>query len=390
MKLTFDAKDNQFRTEVRRFLHESLPTGIAGAEAQGFHLHRHHYQDWHRILHEKGWAAPSWPVEYGGTGWSPVQRHIWDIEYGQANAPEISVIGIGLVGPLVYTFADEGQKAFYLPKILSGEAYFCQGFSETNAGSDLAQVRTSAIRDGDSYVINGHKVWTSHATYADYMICLCRTDKDAKPQQGLSLFFIPMNAPGVTVRTIQTIDDCESVCEVYLDNVRVSASERLGEENKAWTYAKFLLNNERTHNAYLGLLKRYQRRLEDQVYGDHQACVSSHVCNKLAQLCVEIESLEWSVLRVLASKVDPHAAAASSALKVTASDLLLRASDLELEVLGPASLPRIPYGWSEPLPASSALSAPGKVPQYMYWRASSIFGGSNDIQRSIIWNTLYR
>lgn len=390
MQLAFDPDDTRFRDEVRQFLRESLPVELAEAEAQGFHLHRHQYQDWHRILYEKGWAAPGWPSEHGGTGWTPMQRHIWEIEYGLANAPEISVIGIGLVGPLIYTFADEYQKRFYLPRILSGEAYFCQGFSETNAGSDLAQVRTSALRDGDDYLINGHKVWTSHAPYADYMICLCRTDKESIPQRGLSLFFIPMNAPGVTVRTIRTIDDCDSVSEVYLDNVRVSSCERLGEENKAWTYTKFLLNNERTHNAYLGLLKRYLLRLERQIYGPDAAPVSSYLRDQVAQLHVEIEALEWSVLRVLASRDDPHAAAAASALKVTASGLLLRASDLELAILGPASLPRIPFDWCEPLPLNSTATTPGKVPQYMYWRASSIFGGSNDIQKTIIWNTLYR
>ena len=394
MKLTFSSADEAFREEVRGFLQHNLPPQLAEREAQGFHLRRADYRDWHQILHRQGWAAPGWPLECGGTGWTPVQRHIWDIEYGLANAPEISIIGLGLVGPLICAFGDERQKQHYLPKILNGDFYFCQGFSETSAGSDLAQVRTKAVRDGDDYVVNGHKVWTSHAPDADFMICLCRTDASVKPQKGLSMLIIPMDAPGVTVRTIDTIDDAHSVSEVFLDDVRVPASERLGEENMAWSYAKFLLNNERTHNAYIGMLKRYLHRLRLALgtpLSIHQGdSTQAALRNRLSHLEIEIDALEWSVLRVLSSPPAKDSSAGASALKVTASDLLLRTSELELDILGNECLPRFDSDTAMPLPAGASAQAPGKVPQYLYWRASSIFGGANDIQRSIIWNTLYR
>lgn len=392
MKLAFQHSDEQFREDVRRFLQTCLSPDLAKKEARGYHLGRAEYTEWHQALYEKGWAAPGWPVGDGGTGWTPVQRYIWEVEYGLANAPEISVIGLGLVGPLICQFGDARQKAYYLPKTLSGEIYFCQGFSETSAGSDLVKVRTKARRDGEDYIISGHKIWTSHAQDADYMICLCRTDPDAKPQKGLSMIMVPMKAPGVIVRPIETIDDGHSVCEVFLDDVRVPVSERLGEENMAWTYAKFLLNNERTHNAYIGFLKRYLQRLTKAVHSLSLEKVGelNSIKDTLSWLEIEIGALEWSVLRVLANPGDKDVSAAASALKVTASDLLLRASDLELELLGNQCLPRYSADGYAPYPAPASGDAPGKVAQYLYWRASSIFGGANEIQRSIIWNTLFR
>ena len=390
MKLTFSSADEAFREEVRSFLQRTLPAALAEQEAQGFHLKRADYREWHQTLHRQGWAAPGWPVECGGTGWTPVQRHIWDIEYGLANAPEISVIGIGLVGPLICAFGDERQKQHYLPNILNGSFYFCQGFSETSAGSDLAQVRTRAVREADDYIVNGHKVWTSHAPDADFMICLCRTDTTVKAQKGLSMLIIPMDAPGVTVRPIDTIDGGYSVSEVFLDDVRVPASERLGEENMAWSYAKFLLNNERTHNAYIGFLKRYLQRLRGALGTPLDASSQAALSERLSRLEIEIGALEWSVLRVLSSPTARDSGAGASALKVTASDLLLRTSELELDMLGNECLPRFNSDTTRPLPAGASPQAPGKVPQYLYWRASSIFGGANDIQKSIIWNTLFR
>ena len=379
MRLNPIAEDDEFRRQICAFLQAELPAEIGEKEALTGHLTRQDYVEWQRKLADRGWAAPNWPQEYGGTGWTPVQRHIWEVEYGRAYAPEISVIGIGLVGPVICRFGSADQKARYLQPILRGDIFFCQGFSEPQAGSDLANVRTRAVRDGDDYVISGQKIWTSHAPDADYMICLCRTNMDVKPQAGLSMLIVPMDAPGVTVRPIETIDDSPSVSEIFLDEVRVPASELIGEPDKAWSYAKFLLNNERTHNAYIGILRRYISRLQR----------SPHQCaayrRKLALLEIDVEALEWSVLRVLAEEEGVNTAAAASALKVSASDLLLRAGELEMEQLGLAALPTQDGG----PPASFAPEcATGQRGQFMYWRAASIFGGTNDIQRTIIWGSV--
>lgn len=377
MKLAYSEDDKAFRSEIQKFFREELSPDIAENEGRHGHSPRADYAQWQRKLADRGWAAPNWPKEYGGTGWSPVQRHVWDVEYGRACAPEISVIAIGLVGPVICRFGSDEQKARYLEPILRGDIFFCQGFSEPQAGSDLAAVRTRAIRDGDDYVISGQKIWQSHAADADYIVCLCRTNMDVKPQAGLSMLIVPMNAPGLTVRPIETIDDAPSVSEVFLDEVRVPASELIGEQDKAWGYAKYLLKTERTHNAYIGILRRYVDRLKR---ADN---IGDGFRRRLALLEIDVDSLEWSVLRVLGAPEDagPAASASASALKVTASDLLLRAGELEMDGLGLAALPVGSSGNSE-------MSHDGLRSQFMYWRAASIFGGTNEIQKSIIWGSL--
>ena len=380
MKLSLSAENQQFRQEVCNFLQSELPPEIAEEEARTGHLSRSDYVEWQRKLADRGWAAPNWPKQYGGTGWTPIQRHIWEVEYGRACAPEISVIGVGLVGPVICRFGTEDQKAGYLQPILQGEAFFCQGFSEPQAGSDLASVKTRAVRDGEDYVINGQKIWTSHAPDADYMVCLCRTNMDVKPQAGLSMLIVPMDAPGVTFRPIETIDDNHSVSEVFLDEVRVPATNLIGEPDKAWTYTKFLLNTERTHNAYIGILYRYINRLR------RSADYSIGYRRKLAMLEIDVEALEWSVLRVLAEEEGASTAASASALKVSASELLLRAGELEMQQLGLAALPAAHKG--EPTAPFAPDCAAGQRGQFMYWRAASIFGGANEIQRAIIWGSL--
>lgn len=377
MKLAYSEADRAFRDEVRAFFEEELSPEIAALEARDGHMRRAGYADWQRKLADRGWAAPNWPKKYGGTGWSPVQRHIWEVEYGRACAPEISVIAIGLVGPVICRFGTEDQKARYLQPMLRGDIFFCQGFSEPQAGSDLASVRTIAVRDGDDYVISGQKIWTSHAADADYMICLCRTNRDVKPQAGLSMLIVPMDASGLTVRPIATIDDTPSVSEVFLDEVRVPASELIGEQDRAWTYAKFLLNTERTHNAYIGILRRYIDRLNASLD------MSPTYRRKLAMLEIDVDALEWSVLRVLSAEEGPMTAASASALKVSASELLLRSAELEMEQCGLSALIAGDHD-------SESAPADGYRRQYMYWRAASIFGGANDIQRTIIWGSLPR
>lgn len=394
MDLSFTQEDESFRAEVRQFLHEHLPADLAQREAQGFHLDRADVADWHRTLYRQGWTAPNWPKEQGGTGWTPIQKYIYEVEYGIANAPEISLIGLSMVGPVLCRFGSAELQERFLDPILRGDLWFCQGFSEPQAGSDLASLKTRAVRDGDDYVVTGQKTWTTAGHQADYMICLCRTNPEAKPQAGLSMILLPMDAPGISVRPIETIDGDHTVNEVFIDEVRVPASNLVGEINSGWTQAKFLLGNERTHNAFVGMLKRYLARIPQLIRTERDkglsAAAAMEFMRKHALLEIDVDALEWSALRVLAGEEGPALNAAASALKVRGSEYLLRAGDLEMEILGPQIAPRFAADAVAPLPAGAHRFAPGRSTQYLYWRASTIFGGTNDIQRSIVWNTLFR
>ena len=394
MELAFSAEDEAFREEVRTFLRDNLPPELARKEARGFHLDRSEVDPWHRILNEKGWAAPNWPKEYGGTGWTPIQKYIFEVEYGLANAPEISLIALGMAGPVICRFGSDEMKARFLDPMLRAELWFCQGFSEPQAGSDLASARTRAVRDGDDYVITGQKIWTTSAHMADYMICLARTNDQVKPQAGLSMILVPMDAPGVEVRWIPTIDGSHNVNEVFLDEVRVPVAHLIGEADSGWTQAKYLLNHERTHNAYAGMLKRYVRRIPTMIDEALEQGLSKESAaeyrRRVARLEIDVDALEWSVLRVLASEESPLLGAAASALKIRGSELLLRAGELELAIAGTQAAPRFTPGADGPNLAEARDWVPGKLDQYLYFRASTIFGGTNEIQRGIIWNTLYR
>jgi len=394
MNLAFSAADEAFRLEVRAFLREHLPPDLARREAQGFHLRRAEMRDWQRSLYRQGWVAPHWPSDIGGPGWTPIQRHLYEVEYGLANAPEFSVIALSMVGPMIHAFGSAELKQRFLEPILRGDVWFCQGFSEPQAGSDLAALKTRAVRDGDMYRVTGQKTWTTAAHDADHMICLVRTDTECKPQAGLSMLIVPMDSPGVTVRPIETIDDDHTVNEVFLDEVQVSAANLVGQENAGWTQAKFLLGHERTHNAYIGLLRRYLARIPAWIERERGNGLSERAASDLLRryACLEIDvtSLEWSVLRTLAAPDAPAAAAAASGLKIRGSEYLLRASQLEHDVLGLQTVPRFRHDEEMPLAAAAAPHAAGRSTQYLYWRASTIFGGTNEIQRGIIWSTVFR
>jgi alkylation response protein AidB-like acyl-CoA dehydrogenase len=383
MRLGYDDADLAFREEVRAFLRANLPADLATAESRSGHLRRAQTDSWQKVLAAKGWAVPNWPEECGGTGWSPLQRHIYEVEYGRANAPEYNIIGVGLVGPVICRFSDESQKARFVRPIIEGDIHFCQGFSEPGAGSDLASVKTKAVQHSDHFIVTGQKTWTSHAVDADYMICLARTNSDVKPQAGLSMLIIPMDAPGVQIRPIASIDGINSINEVYLDDVRVPVEDLVGERDKGWTYAKYLLNTERTHNAYLGILYRYLDRLRQ--FEDRSASFE----RRLEQLAIDIEAHDWSVLRVHSNDNPELGGATASAIKVRASDLLLRAAELEVEALGLSGVVETRHNGAT-LPAWAPSEAEGKINQLMYWRASTIFGGANEVQRAIIWATLSR
>lgn len=394
MNLAFSQADALFQAEVRDFLTTSLPPDLARREAMGFHNHRTDVAHWQTILYRRGWAAPSWPAEHGGPGWSPIQRFIFERECGLANAPEVSLIGLSMVGPVLCRFGSPALRERFLQPILSGEIWFCQGFSEPQAGSDLASLRTSAVHDGDDYVVNGQKIWTSDGHMADFMICLVRTDPHVKPQAGLSMIVLPMMVPGVTVRPIATLDGDHLVNEVFLDDVRVPAENLIGDPGSGWTQAKYLLSHERTHNAYIGMLRRYLARIPSLIDDERNRGLSEGEAleyrRRHGRLAIDIDALEWSVLRVLAGHDEPGLGAAASALAVRGAEYLLRAADLELAILGPQVAPRFRPDDAMPLPTDAPAAAPGRSSQYLYWWAATIFGGADEVQRNIIWNTLFR
>src|SRR5690606_3384910 len=370
-------------------IRDNLPPELAEKNRRNVHLEKDDIVTWHRILHKQGWGAPNWPKEYGGPGWSPVQRYIFDEETAAADAPGLAPFGIAMVGPVIYTFGTEEQKKRYLPRILSMEDWWCQGYSEPGAGSDLASLRTRADSDGDHYIVNGHKIWTAQAHFANMMFCLVRTDQNAKPQEGISFLLIDMNTPGITVRPIISIDEGHSVNEVFLDNVRVPKTNLIGKEGKGWTYAKFLLGNERTTIAEVARSKQRLRRLKEiaraeQAFGA-PLLQDPAFRDKVAAVEIDLLALEYTNLRVLAAEnagkgVGPEV----SMLKIRGSEIQQTITELACEALGYYAAPyeRRPDGSNQP-PVGPDY-AQGRMESFLYYRATTIYGGSNEIQRNII------
>ncbi|RYD59699.1 MAG: acyl-CoA dehydrogenase [Sphingomonadales bacterium] len=386
MDLKFSEADERFRSEIRAALRGLVPPDMAQRTRQGAHPTKADLKLWNRILNDRGWAAAHWPQQYGGTGWSPLHVHIFEEECAAADAPFPSYFGLRLVGPLLYTFGTEAQKARYIPDILTGDIFWCQGFSEPSSGSDLASVRTAAVLHGDEYVLNGQKLWTTEAHFADWMFCLARTNPELPPQKGgLSMLMFPMDTPGVTVRPIITIDEGHSVNEVFLEDVRVPAGNLLGEEGKGWDYAKFLLANERITNAHVPRAKRDLELLKDIADSEAQgAGDQTEIRRRIAQLEIDLDGLEWSVLReVISGSRSPGIA---SGLKIVASELQQRMADLAVDIIGPHG--RIYYEESDigrnDLPADPAAYVPGLAARQLFLRATTIYAGSNEIQRGII------
>ncbi len=262
-------EDQAFRTEVSSFIAENLPAHLASKVELGHRLTRDDFVEWHKILFAKGWIAPGWPVEHGGTGWSPMQRHIFDEELGLAPTPQVMPFGLSMVGPVIMAFGNDAQQAKYLPRILSCEDWWCQGYSEPGSGSDLASLKTRAERDGDHYVVNGSKTWTTYAQYADMMFCLVRTSSEGKRQEGITFLLMDMNSDGISVRPIRTMDGGEEINEVFFEDVRVPVQNLVGEEGKGWTYAKFLLSYERTGMAGIGRSRRQLTRVREIAGREH-------------------------------------------------------------------------------------------------------------------------
>jgi len=392
MELAYTPDEQKFREDVRSFIRDNLPKDVQDKVLNGRPMGREDFLRWHRLLHQRGWVAPNWPVEHGGTGWTPVQRHIFEDEIAEAGAPPVIPFGVTMCGPVVIRFGDDWQKQYFLPRILSGEHVWCQGFSEPGSGSDLASLRTRAVREGDQYVVNGQKIWTTSAHFADWIFMLVRTDPQARKQQeGISFLLIDMKSPGITVRPIVTMDGGREVNEVFFDNVKVPAKNLVGEEHKGWTYAKFLLGNERTGIARVGASKRALRHLKDiaaqEQEGGEPLLQNPRFRDKIAALEIELMALEITNLRMIAAmRGGKGPGPESSILKIKGSDIQQRLTELAMEAVGPYAMPfqreALAEGWNEePIgPAYAAVTAP----HYFNYRKVSIYGGSNEIQRNVI------
>jgi len=377
-----------FRENVRAFLDQKLPQDLRRKVLEHKRLKKEDFLRWQEILREQGWAAPNWPSEYGGTGWSLAQRLIFDDECAVAGAPETVPFGLRMVAPVLMKYGTQAQKDYYLPRILSGEDWWCQGYSEPGSGSDLASLRTRAQLDGDAFVVHGQKTWTTYGQYADMMFCLVRTDPQAKAQAGISFLLVDMKSPGVTVRPIRTLDGDSEINEVFLDGVRVPQANLVGELNKGWTCAKYLLSHERFGAARVGRCKRelaflkdvLQRRIVDGVALAQRADWKQHV----AQLDLELMALESSVAR-LVSQVEAGASngAEASVLKLMGTTLAQAITERQLQAAGPLALEfsQQAFELSEPKDDDWASTLAGF---YLNLRKISIYGGSDEVQRNII------
>jgi alkylation response protein AidB-like acyl-CoA dehydrogenase len=387
MQLARDPGDDAFREQVQAFLRESLPPAMAWRNLRGFHPTKADMQAWTRILHAHGWSAPHWPAEHGGTGWSPLQRHLFEEACFAAGAPPTCTAAFSLVGPVIQRFGTREQQQRHLPPILRGDTFWGQGFSEPNAGSDLASLRTRAVRDGEHYVVDGQKTWTTEGHYADWLFCLVRTDAAGAPQRGISFLLVDARFPGITIRPIVSIDGAHSLNEVFFDAVRVPVENRVGDEGQGWGCAKFLLENERAFSAEVPRNKRMLARLKAIAAGSGQLRdpVFAH---RIAEIEVDLAALEWLTLRALCEHGSPAAGAwpVGSVLHVLGSELQQRTGALMVEALGergvidyPPSDDEAPDGF----PPGHGL-APGVTADFLYRRAVTIYGGSNEIQRNLI------
>jgi len=391
VNLEFSAAEVQFRTEVRDFLQRELPPEISSKVLEFKRLEREDWVRWTRILQRRGWSAPSWPHEFGGPGWTTLEQHIFDEECSAAGAPPAIPFGLRMVAPVIMAFGSREQQQYFLPRILSGDHWWCQGYSEPGAGSDLASLKTRAERRGDLYIVNGQKTWNTLGHFADWIFCLVRTDTQSRPQAGISFLLIDMKTPGITVRPIRLLDGEREVNEIWFQDVEVPLGNRVGEENKGWTYAKYLLAHERVNIAQLGQSKRELKKLKQlaarERSGGRPLLHDTRFRDRIAQLEVDLLALEFTVLRVLkedASRSDPGPE--SSLLKVRGSEIQQTLAELKMQALGHYALPWIPEaldaGWEgEPVGAEQWAAFSGR---YFNMRKASIYSGSNEIQRNII------
>jgi len=395
MDLNPSADDVAFRDEVRSFVREKLPADISEAMLRQKKLSREQTVRWHKILYARGWGAPSWPVEYGGTGWTATQRLVFDDECAMAGAPRLIPFGHNMVAPVIMKFGNQWQKERFLPKILAMDEWWCQGYSEPGSGSDLASLKMTAVRghddQGDHYVVNGQKTWNTLGHFADWIFCLVRTSREAKQQEGISFLLIDMKSPGVTVRPIINMHDVHHVNEIFFDNVRVPAENLVGEENHGWTYAKYLLGHERSGFAQIGFHRRDLQRTKDiakrEMLNGKPLYDDPRFKAKIAQLEIKLQALEIMGLKLIWDQEQgalpgPEA----SIVKIFSTDLVQAIGELAMEAAGPYAQPYQPeaqyldYAGEFAGPAYAAGLAATHFDNHKY----TIFAGSNEIQRNII------
>ena len=390
MDLTFTPEEQKFREDIRAWVADSLPKHISHKVHNALHQTRADMQDWAKILGKKGWLGYAWPKEFGGPGWNAIQKHLFEEECAMAGAPRIVPFGPVMVAPVIMAFGSPAQQQRHLPGIASGEVWWSQGYSEPGAGSDLASLKTKAERQGDKFIVNGQKTWTTLGQFGEWIFCLVRTNSDGKPQTGISFLLIDMKSKGVSVRPIKLLDGSVEVNEVWFDNVEVPAENLVGEENKGWTYAKYLLGHERTNIADVNRTKRELERLKriakaEGMYNDFR------FRDEIAKLDVDVVALEMMVLRVLsAEKTGKQSLDVAGLLKIRGSEIQQRYSELMMLAAGPYSLPLIheamEAGWQGD--AVGALYCAPLASTYFNMRKTTIYGGSNEVQRNIVAQTV--
>jgi alkylation response protein AidB-like acyl-CoA dehydrogenase len=390
MDLAFTPGEQQFRSDIRDWVKAHLPADIAHKVHHALRLSRDDMQRWAKILGQKGWLGHGWPVEFGGPGWNAVQKHLFEEECALAGAPRVVPFGPVMVAPVIMAFGNAEQQQRFLPGIASGEVWWSQGYSEPGAGSDLASVQCKAERQGDHYIVNGQKTWTTLGQYGEWIFCLVRTSHEGKPQTGISFLLIDMASPGVTVRPIVLLDGEAEVNEVWFDNVKVPANNLIGEENKGWTYAKHLLSHERTNIADVNRAKRELERLK-RIAKAEGLYLDSRFKDEIAKLEVDVVALEMMVLRVLAAETNgKQSLDIAGLLKIRGSEIQQRYSELMMLAAGPYALPLIheamEAGWQGDT-VGAAYCAP-LASTYFNMRKTTIYGGSNEVQRNIVAQTV--
>lgn len=388
MDLSFTAQEEAFRDQVRGFLAEHLPTALSDKVANAERLSKADMQQWHSILNARGWLANHWPVDFGGPGWSAVEKFIFELECGLANAPRIVPFGVNMLGPVLIKYGTAQQQDYWLPRILDGRHWWCQGYSEPGAGSDLAAVKTTAVRDGDHYVVNGQKTWTTLGQHANMIFCLVRTDREAKPQEGISFLLIDMASPGVEVRPIITLEGDHEINEVFFTDVRVPLANLVGEENKGWTCAKYLLTYERTNIAGVGLsmaaLQRLKRVATQRTRNGRPLLEDGQFAARLARVEIDLENMKTTNLRVIAAVAGGGVPGAeSSMLKICGTEIRQELTALLRRAMGPAARVMLTEDDPEVMDLGPAFASSAAA-QYFNNRKLSIFGGSNEIQKNII------
>lgn len=383
MNLEFTTEELAFQNEVRQWFTENLPASLRSRADNGQMLEREEQHGWEQVLGRKGWLVVGWLAQHGGPGWTATQRYIFDLERARAGAPPASPFGVSMVGPVICTFGSNEQKQQHLPGIISGDVHWCQGYSEPNSGSDLASLKTAAVRDGDHYVVNGQKIWTTQAHWADWCFCLVRTDPSVKQQQGISFLLINMSTPGIEIRPIHSIDGHHHLNEVYFTDVRVPVENLVGSEGMGWTIAKFLLTHERTTIAGVAdskrEIERLKQMLKDTKQGNGSRWDDPFARRRVAELEIDLAALEYTNFRTVAATEEGKGLGAeSSGLKIKGTELQQAITQAMVELGGHLSLT-----WDNGEPVGSFAFNRTRE-RYNFLRAATIYGGTNEIQKNVI------